>query len=112
GERQRVALARALALEPKVLVLDEPLMGLDPIAAKGLRRRLVSLQHELQLTSVWITHAPGEAMAVSDRMVVMNEGRIVERGPVPRVLGDPQHGTTQALADARARIVSLLNDPS
>ncbi|MEM7678744.1 MAG: ATP-binding cassette domain-containing protein [Myxococcota bacterium] len=112
GERQRVALARVLALEPRLLVLDEPLMGLDSSVAETLRHRLVELQRNLHFASVWITHAPGEAVAVAERVVVMNEGRIVERGPARSVLQAPQHAATRSMMAARAHIVSTLQNPS
>ena len=101
GERQRVALARALALRPRLLVLDEPLTGLDGPVAASLRRRIVELQAELQTTLVWITHDLREVDTVADTVAVMDGGRFVEMGRPAAVLTAPQHATTRALVEAR-----------
>ena len=76
GQRQRIALARALAVEPKVLLLDEPFGALDAKVRKELRRWLRRLHDEVHVTSVFVTHDQEEAMEVADRVVVMNHGRI------------------------------------
>jgi len=80
GQRQRVALARALAVEPKVLLLDEPFGALDAKVRQELRRWLRRLHDELQVTSIFVTHDQEEALEVADRVVVMNEGRIEQEG--------------------------------
>ncbi|WP_027135204.1 sulfate/molybdate ABC transporter ATP-binding protein [Geminicoccus roseus] len=80
GQRQRVALARALAIEPKVLLLDEPFGALDAQVRKDLRRWLRRLHHEMGLTSVFVTHDQEEALELADRVVVMNKGRIEQVG--------------------------------
>jgi sulfate transport system ATP-binding protein len=80
GQRQRVALARALAVEPKVLLLDEPFGSLDAKVRQELRRWLRRLHDEIQLTSVFVTHDQEEALEVADRVVVMNAGRIEQVG--------------------------------
>lgn len=80
GQRQRVALARALAIEPSVLLLDEPFGALDAQVRKELRRWLRGLHDEIHLTSVFVTHDQEEAMEVADRVVVMNQGRIEQIG--------------------------------
>ncbi len=76
GQRQRIALARALAVEPKVLLLDEPFGALDAKVRKELRRWLARLHEDINLTSVFVTHDQEEAMEVADRIVVMNKGVI------------------------------------
>ncbi|SMB80735.1 sulfate transport system ATP-binding protein [Pasteurella testudinis DSM 23072] len=76
GQRQRIALARALAVKPEVLLLDEPFGALDAQVRKTLRRWLRTLQHELNITTVFVTHDQEEALEVSDRVVVMNQGRV------------------------------------
>jgi sulfate transport system ATP-binding protein len=81
GQRQRIALARALAVEPQVLLLDEPFGALDAKVRKELRRWLRRLHDEVHLTSVFVTHDQEEAMEVADRVVVMNQGRIEQVGP-------------------------------
>lgn len=80
GQRQRVALARALAVEPRVLLLDEPFGALDAKVRKELRRWLRELHHELEVTSIFVTHDQEEAMELADRIVVMNKGRIEQIG--------------------------------
>ncbi|MFO1418552.1 MAG: sulfate ABC transporter ATP-binding protein [Methylotetracoccus sp.] len=80
GQRQRIALARALAVEPKVLLLDEPFGALDAKVRKELRRWLRRLHDELHVTSVFVTHDQDEALEVADRVVVMNQGRIEQLG--------------------------------
>jgi sulfate transport system ATP-binding protein len=80
GQRQRVALARALAIEPKVLLLDEPFGALDAQVRVELRRWLRRLHDELHMTSVFVTHDQEEALELADRVVVMNKGRIEQVG--------------------------------
>ncbi len=80
GQRQRVALARALAIEPKVLLLDEPFGALDATVRKELRRWLRRLHDEIAVTSVFVTHDQEEALEVADRVVVMNKGHIEQIG--------------------------------
>lgn len=89
GEAQRVSLARALVLEPQVFLLDEPLGGLDPEAARKLLEDLRHLLHERQITTVFVTHDRSEALAVADRVAVMISGRIVQLGPVQDVFARP-----------------------
>jgi sulfate transport system ATP-binding protein len=89
GQRQRVALARALAVEPKVLLLDEPFGALDAKVRKELRRWLRRLHDEMHVTSVFVTHDQEEAMEVADRIVVMNEGRIEQVGAPDEVYDKP-----------------------
>ncbi|MBK7614143.1 MAG: sulfate ABC transporter ATP-binding protein [Vitreoscilla sp.] len=89
GQRQRVALARALAVEPKVLLLDEPFGALDAKVRKELRRWLRRLHDEMHVTSVFVTHDQEEAMEVADRIVVMNEGRIEQVGSPDDVYDNP-----------------------
>ena len=89
GQRQRIALARALAVEPKVLLLDEPFGALDAKVRKELRRWLRRLHDEVHVTSVFVTHDQEEAMEVADRVVVMNEGRIEQQGTPDEVYDNP-----------------------
>ena len=89
GQRQRIALARALAVEPKVLLLDEPFGALDAKVRKELRRWLRRLHDEMHVTSVFVTHDQEEAMEVADRVVVMNHGRIEQEGPPDEVYDHP-----------------------
>jgi sulfate transport system ATP-binding protein len=89
GQRQRVALARALAVEPKVLLLDEPFGALDAKVRKELRRWLRRLHDEVHVTSVFVTHDQEEAMEVADRVVVMNQGHIEQQGSPDEVYDRP-----------------------
>ncbi|MES2091112.1 MAG: sulfate ABC transporter ATP-binding protein [Pseudomonadota bacterium] len=89
GQRQRIALARALAVEPKVLLLDEPFGALDAKVRKELRRWLRRLHDEMHITSVFVTHDQEEAMEVADRIIVMNQGRIEQDGAPDEVYDHP-----------------------
>ena len=89
GQRQRIALARALAVEPKVLLLDEPFGALDARVRRELRRWLRRLHEEMHVTSVFVTHDQEEAMEVADRIVVMNQGRIEQDGAPDEVYDHP-----------------------
>jgi sulfate transport system ATP-binding protein len=89
GQRQRVALARALAVEPKVLLLDEPFGSLDAKVRQELRRWLRRLHDEIHVTSIFVTHDQEEALEVADRVVVMNAGRIEQEGRPDEVYHHP-----------------------
>ena len=89
GQRQRIALARALAVQPKILLLDEPFGALDAKVRKELRRWLARLHEEIHLTSVFVTHDQEEAMEVADRIVVMNKGVIEQVGSPAEVYERP-----------------------
>src|SRR6202050_2382762 len=89
GQQQRVALARALVLRPAVLLLDEPLGALDARIRKQLRLELKTLQEEVGITFVFVTHDQEEALSLSDRVAVMNHGRIDQLGTPTEVYEDP-----------------------
>ena len=89
GQRQRVALARALAIEPRLLLLDEPFGALDARVRKDLRRALRDLHRRMGLTSVFVTHDQEEALELADRVVVMNQGRIEQIGTPEEVYTRP-----------------------
>ncbi len=89
GQRQRIALARALAVEPKVLLLDEPFGALDAKVRKELRRWLRRLHDELHITSIFVTHDQEEALEVADRVVVINKGKIEQVGSPQDVYDNP-----------------------
>jgi len=89
GQRQRIALARALAVEPKVLLLDEPFGALDAKVRKELRRWLRQLHDEIHVTSVFVTHDQEEALEVSDRVVLMNKGKVEQIGTPDSVYDQP-----------------------
>src|SRR5215218_2418215 len=96
GQQQRVALARALVLEPSVLLLDEPLGALDAKLRHSLRAELTALQSEVGITFVFVTHDQEEALEMSDRLVVMDEGHIVQLGTAQEVYREP---LTEFVAD-------------
>src|SRR5262245_10101472 len=89
GQRQRIALARALAVEPRVLLLDEPFGSLDAKVRKELRRWLRRLHDELHITSIFVTHDQDEAIEVADRIVLMNKGRVEQTGTTEEVYERP-----------------------
>lgn len=89
GQRQRIALARALAIEPKVLLLDEPFGSLDAQVRKELRQWLRRFHDELQITSLFVTHDQEEALEVADRVVVMNKGKVEQIGTPQEVYHKP-----------------------
>lgn len=89
GQRQRIALARALAVEPQVLLLDEPFGALDAKVRKDLRRWLRRLHDELHITSIFVTHDQEEAMEVADKIVVLNKGHIEQIGTPDEIYNNP-----------------------
>ena len=89
GQRQRIALARALAVEPRVLLLDEPFGALDAKVRKELRRWLRRLHDDLHVTSIFVTHDQEEALEVADQVVLMNKGRVEQQGAPGEVYNKP-----------------------
>jgi sulfate/thiosulfate transport system ATP-binding protein len=89
GQRQRIALARALAIEPRILLLDEPFGALDAIVRKELRSWVKQLQRQLKITTLFVTHDQDEAIDIADRIVVMNTGRIEQIGTPTEVCEEP-----------------------
>ena len=89
GQQQRLALARAFTREPRLLLLDEPLSNLDAQLREQMRLELKRLQQETGVTAVYVTHDQAEALAISDRIAVMNEGRIVQVGAPKEIYGRP-----------------------
>ncbi len=90
GQRQRVALARALVLKPEVLLLDEPLAALDPNLRKEVQVELKALQRQLGITFLFVTHDQDEALALSDRLAVMSQGRVEQLGTPVEVFERPE----------------------
>lgn len=102
GQRQRVAIARALATDPRVLLLDEPVSALDVQVQAAVLDLLVELRHRSGPALLLVSHDLGVVRRVCDRVLVMSRGRVVESGPVHRVLTAPEHPVTRALVAARA----------
>ncbi|PKQ30014.1 MAG: ABC transporter ATP-binding protein [Actinobacteria bacterium HGW-Actinobacteria-10] len=94
GEAQRVALARALVLEPRVLLLDEPLASLDPLLKRTLTGEFASILRDEGVTVLYVTHDHDEALIVADEIAVMNEGHLVTQGPAADVMGLPADSWT------------------
>lgn len=89
GQQQRVALARALVSEPEILLLDEPLSNLDAKLREEMRQEIKELCNELNVTMLYVTHSQDEALYLSDEMVIMNEGGIVEKGKPAELHANP-----------------------
>ncbi|MGE0255431.1 MAG: ABC transporter ATP-binding protein [Alphaproteobacteria bacterium] len=102
GQRQRVALARAIVYEPRVVLFDEPLSNLDAKLREQMRTELVRLQHEVGITSIYVTHDQSEALAMSDRVVVMNRGVIQQ-------IGDPEAIYTRPANTFVANFIGVAN---
>ena len=90
GQQQRIALARALAVEPKVLLLDEPLSALDAKVRISLRNEIRRIQQQLKMTAIYVTHDQEEALAISDRIAVMAKGKVEQLAPPEEIYSQPQ----------------------
>jgi len=111
GQRQRLAIARALALEPKLLILDEALSALDCSVQAQIANLLLELQASLRLTYLFITHDFAMAAHLADEIAVMDHGRIVELGAAEKLLRSPEHEATRCLLAATPRFRGTANLP-
>src|SRR3989440_4882841 len=110
GQRQRLAIARALALEPKLLILDEALSALDCSVQAQIANLLMDLPSSLGMTYLFITHDLAMAAHLADDLAVMSRGRIVEQGPAEQILEQPRHETTRQLIAAVPRMIRALHE--
>ena len=101
GQKQRVAIARALAVEPEVLLLDEPLSALDLKLRQHMRAELRAIQQRTGVTFIYITHDQGEALAMSDRVAVMSQGRVEQVGVSRGDLQQSRRPPSSPLSSAR-----------
>jgi len=99
GQEQRLGIARALALNPSVLLLDEPTSSLDPIATHHVEESLMKLRDNTDLTMIWVSHSIEQARRIGSRVLLMDEGRVVRQDTVAAML-DPENGDKRALAFA------------
>lgn len=111
GQRQRLAIARALALEPKLLILDEALSALDCSVQAQVANLLMELQRTLGMTYLFITHDMAMAAHLADEIAVMSRGRIVEQGPAEKVVRHPKEEITRHLLAAMASLNSAARPP-
>jgi len=111
GQRQRLAIARALALEPKLLILDEALSALDCSVQAQIANLLLELQSSLGLTYLFITHDFAMAGHLADEIAVMERGKVVEQGAADRVLRQPEHEVTRRLIAATPRLGAAVHAP-
>jgi putative spermidine/putrescine transport system ATP-binding protein len=112
GQQQRVALARALAIRPQVLLLDEPLSALDAKIRISLREDIRQLQRQLGITTVFVTHDQEEAMSISDRIVVMNEGRAEQVGAPPEIYNRPKTRFVASFVGTLNIVQAKITDPA
>jgi putative spermidine/putrescine transport system ATP-binding protein len=111
GMQQRVALARALAIEPRVLLLDEPLSALDALVRVQLRDEIRRVQSQLGITTLYVTHDQEEALSVSDNVAVMSTGRIEQLGPPAEIYGAPRTRFVAEFIGTMNRIEARVADP-
>ncbi len=91
GQKQRVALARTLVMKPKILLLDEPLSALDGVIKESIKQRIQSIAREFKLTTIIVTHDPEEALTLSDKILIINQGNISQFGTPQEIINQPQN---------------------
>lgn len=91
GQKQRVALARTLVMKPKILLLDEPLSALDGVIKESIKDKIKTIAKELHLTTIIVTHDPEEALTLSDRVLIINEGSISQYGKPEEIIHNPNN---------------------
>jgi putative spermidine/putrescine transport system ATP-binding protein len=112
GQQQRVALARALAIKPQLLLLDEPLSALDAKIRDDLRAEIRRIQRQLNITTIYVTHDQEEALALSDRIVVMSKGRMEQVGEPFEIYNNPATGFVASFVGQLNRLPVTVEDPA
>lgn len=110
GQQQRVALARALAIQPALLLLDEPLSALDAKVRVQLREEIRRIQRDTGITTVFVTHDQEEALSISDRVAVMHEGRLVQIGAPTAIYQEPAHDFVARFIGVSSRLPAIVED--
>ena len=95
GQKQRVALARTMVMKPKILLLDEPLSALDGVIKESIKSKIKEIAKEFQLTTIIVTHDPEEALSLSDRVLIINEGKISQYGKPSEIINQPKNDFVQ-----------------
>ena len=95
GQKQRVALARTMVMKPKILLLDEPLSALDGVIKESIKDRIKTIAREYNLTTIIVTHDPEEALTLSNRVMIINEGQIAQFGRPEEIIQQPENGFVQ-----------------
>lgn len=95
GQKQRVALARTMVMKPKILLLDEPLSALDGVIKESIKSKIKEIAREFELTTIIVTHDPEEALTLSDRVLIINEGKISQYGKPNEIIHKPQNSFVQ-----------------
>jgi ABC-type Fe3+/spermidine/putrescine transport system ATPase subunit len=90
GQQQRIAMARALVIEPDIMLLDEPLSNLDAQLREEMRFEFIELQRKLGITAIYVTHDQAEAMVISDKIIILNQGRVIQTGTPREIYTAPQ----------------------
>jgi iron(III) transport system ATP-binding protein len=116
GQKQRVALARTLVMKPKILLLDEPLSALDGVIKESIKERIKSIAREYQLTTIIVTHDPEEALTLSDKIMIINEGRVAQFGTPQEIIHTPRSAFVRnfiikQLEIKRDHIFALFDEP-
>lgn len=89
GQKQRVALARTMVMKPRILLLDEPLSALDGVIKESIKEKIKEIAREFKLTTIIVTHDPEEALTLSDKVLIVNEGSIAQFGRPEEIIGQP-----------------------
>lgn len=95
GQKQRVALARTMVMKPKILLLDEPLSALDGVIKESIKDRIKTIAKQYHLTTIIVTHDPEEALTLSDRVLIVNEGSISQYGKPDEIINEPENHFVQ-----------------